>query len=309
MKSLHELPRFEDRWSHLYLERGILDQESNGLVLHGVDSHTPIPIDQLSLLMLGPGISITHAAIHKLSDNNCLVAWVGENGIRLYAHSTGGTFSSRRLLLQAKLASSEETRIQVAYRMYQKRFPDSPLADKTMEQVRGMEGIRVRRAYQEMAKKFGVAWEGRTYDQDDWFRASDVNRALSAANACLYGVCHAALVSAGYSAALGFIHTGKMLSFVYDVADLYKTETTVPLAFELSAQGPKELERKVRAGCRDVFHQARLMERILPDISEVLNAPDNLGESTEEMEGRAVTLAIGDPPGSVPGQSQSESSG
>jgi CRISPR-associated protein Cas1 len=309
MKTLHELPRFQDRWSHLYLERGILDQESHGLVLHGLDTHTPIPIDQVSLLMLGPGISVSHAAMRTLADNNCLVAWVGENGIRLYAHSTGGTFSSRRLLLQAKLVSNEETRLQVAYRMYQKRFPDSPLVDRSIEQVRGMEGIRVRRAYQETAKKFNVAWEGRSYDQGDWFHASDVNRALSAAHACLYGVCHAALVSAGYSAGLGFIHTGKMLSFVYDVADLYKTETTVPLAFELAAQGGKELERRVRTQCRDVFYQARLMERILPDIAEVLGAPDNLGESPGEMEGRAVTLALGDPSGSVPGQSQSEGAG
>jgi CRISP-associated protein Cas1 len=298
MKNLHDLPRFQDRWSHLYLERGILDQESHGLVLHGVDSHTPIPIDQLSLLMLGPGISVSHAAMRKLADNNCLVAWVGENGIRLYAHSTGGTFSSRRLLMQAKLASNEETRLQVAYRMYQKRFPNSPLVDKSIEQVRGMEGIRVR-----------IVWDGRSYNQGDWFRASDVNRALSAANACLYGVCHAALVSAGYSAGLGFIHTGKMLSFVYDVADLYKTETTIPLAFELAVQGAKDLERRVRTQCRDVFYQARLMERILPDLAEVLGAPDNLGESPEEMEGRAVTLAIGDPAGNVPGQSESESAG
>lgn len=309
MKSLHELPRFQDRWSHLYLERGILDQESHGLVHHALDSHTPIPIDQVSLLMLGPGISITHAAMHKLADNNCLVAWVGENGVRLYAHSTGGTFSSRRLLLQAKLVSNEASRLQVAYRMYQKRFPDSSLADKSIEQVRGMEGLRVRRAYQEISKTFGIAWEGRSYDQDDWFRSSDVNRALSAANACLYGICHAALVSAGYSAGLGFIHTGKMLSFVYDVADLYKTETTIPLAFELSVQGPKELERRVRTQCREVFHKARLMDRILPDIAEVLGVADDPGESPEEMEGRAVSMASGDPPGSVPGQSDPESSG
>jgi len=309
MKTLHELPRFQDRWSHLYLERGILDQESHGLVLHALDTHTPIPIDQVGLLMLGPGISITHAAMRTLADNNCLVAWVGENGIRLYAHSTGGTFSSRRLLHQAGLVSNEDSRLQVAYRMYQKRFSEGSLTDKSIEQVRGMEGIRVRKAYQEMAKKFSVAWEGRSYDQGDWFRASDINRALSAANACLYGVCHAAIVSAGYSAGLGFIHTGKMLSFVYDVADFYKTETTVPLAFELAAQGGKELERRVRAQCRDVFFQARLLDRILPDIAEVLGAPHDLGESPEEMEGHAVTLALGGPPGSVSGQSNAESAG
>jgi CRISPR-associated protein Cas1 len=237
------------------------------------------------------------------------VTWVGENGIRLYAHSTGGTFSSRRLILQAKLATNEETRLHVAYRMYQKRFPEVSLGDKSIEQVRGMEGIRVRRTYREMAKKFGVAWEARSYDQDDWFRATDVNRALSAANACLYGVCHAAIVSAGYSAGLGFIHTGKMLSFVYDVADLYKTETTIPLAFEITVDGPKELERRVRTKCQNVFYQARLMERILPDIAEVLGAPDNLGESPEEMEGRAVTLAIGNPGRNLPGQPEPESAG
>jgi CRISPR-associated protein Cas1 len=309
MKTLHELPRFSDRWSYLYLERGILDKETHGLVIHSADAHTPIPIDQLSLLMLGPGISITHAAMRALADNNCLAAWVGDNGIRLYAHGTGGTFSARRLIQQARLVSDEVTRLAVVYRMYQKRFPEMPLEGKSLEQVRGMEGIRVRRAYQEAAKNHGVAWSGRDYQQEDWFQANAVNRALSAANACLYGVCHAAIVSAGYSAGLGFIHTGKMLSFVYDVADLYKTETTVPLAFELAAKEPKDLERLVRTQCRPVFHHARLMDRLLPDIAEVLGVSNDPGESAAEMEGRAVTLALGNPLGDVPGQSQSEGSG
>lgn len=305
MKNLHDLPRFCDRWSHLYLERGILDQEASGLVLHSVDSHTPVPIDQVGLLMLGPGINISHAAVHRLADNNCLVAWVGENGIRMYAHGMGGTFSSRRLLVQARRATHETERLAVVYRMYGKRFPGKDLAGKSIEQIRGMEGIRVRRAYGEAAKKYGMQWEGRDYNQDDWFASSDINRALSAGNACLYGVCHAAIVSAGYSAGLGFIHTGKMLSFVYDVADFYKTDTTIPLAFELAAQGPRDLERRVRAGCQRIFFEARLMERVLPDIAEVLDVADDSGETAEEMEGRAVTLALGNPPGDVSGQSES----
>jgi len=309
MKTLHELPRFQDRWSYLYLERGVLDQEAGGLVLHTLDADTPLPIDQLSLVMLGPGISITHAAVKALAANNCLLAWVGEQGIRLYAHSTGGTFSARRLILQAKLASDDDSRLAVAYRMYQKRFPGTPLEGKSIEQVRGMEGLRVRKAYEHFAAQHGMTWEGRDYDQGDWFKATAANRALSAANACLYGVCHAAIVSAGYSAALGFIHTGKMLSFVYDVADLYKTETTVPLAFRLASTVTKELERTVRSECRQVFHTCRLMERILPDIAEVLNAGDDLGETPEEMEGRAVSLADRAEAGDVPGQPQPESPG
>lgn len=302
MKNLHDLPRFEDRWSYLYLERGILDQESNGLVMHQGDNDTLLPIDQICLVMLGPGISITHAAVKTLAANNCLLAWVGEDGIRLYAHSTGGTFSARRTIAQARQVSDEKLRLEVVYRMYQKRFPGEVLTDKTLEQVRGMEGQRVRQSYMALAKEHGIPWEGRHYDQDDWFRANAANRALSAANACLYGVCHAAIVSAGYCAALGFVHTGKMLSFVYDVADLYKTETTVPVAFRLAATVTKELERQVRVECRRAFHQARLMDRILPDIAEVLNARDDGGETPEEMEGRAVSLADGNPPGGIPGE-------
>jgi CRISPR-associated protein Cas1 len=246
MRTLHELPRFQDRWSYLYLEHGRLDQEAAGLVFRNLSGDAPVPIDQLSLILLGPGSVVTHAAVKALAANSCLLAWVGEDGIRLYAHSTGATFSARRLLRQARLYTDEGQRLAVVYRMYQKRFPGTPLQDKTIEQVRGMEGLRVRKAYEEAAREHGVAWEGRNYDQVEWFQASAANRALSAANACLYGVCHAALVSAGYSPAIGFIHTGKMLSFVYDVADFYKTDVTVPVAFRLAATVTTGLERAVR---------------------------------------------------------------
>ena len=172
-----------------------------------------------------------------------------------------------------------------------------------------MEGLRVRKAYEELAAQHGIAWEGRNYDQDDWFEATAANRALSAANACLYGVCHAGIVSAGYSPAIGFVHTGKLLSFVYDVADFYKTEVTVPVAFRLAATVTKELERAVRMECRKAFHAARLMDRIIPDIVEVLGAGDDSGETAEELEGRAVSLADRGTPGDLPGESKPESPG
>lgn len=291
MRSLHELPKFQDRWSHLYLEHGRLDQDTHGLVFHDLVGHTSVPIGQLGLLMLGPGTTLTHAAVKTLAGNNCLVAWVGEEGVRLYAHGTGGTFSARRLLFQAQLYCDPKQRLAVAYRMYKKRFPGSSLEDKTIEQVRGMEGLRVRNAYQQAAEEHGIPWDGRDYNQDGWFEANAANRALSCANACLYGVCHAAIVAAGYSAAIGFIHTGKLLSFVYDMADLYKTDLTVPLAFRLAATVTRDLERAVRTECRTAFHSFHIMDRLIPDIKEVLGAGDDLGESAEELEGRAHSLA------------------
>jgi CRISPR-associated protein Cas1 len=229
-----------------------------------------------------------------------LLAWTGQDGVKFYAHCTGATFSSRRLIAQARLASDEKLRRDVVISMYQKRFPGEIIGDKSIEQIRGMEGQRVRAAYAKLAEEYGIEWTGRVYDQNNWFQATPANRALSAANSCLYGVCSAAIVAAGYSLGLGFIHTGKQLSFVYDIADLYKTELTVPVAFRLAGTEKDQLERKVRMTCRDVFHQAKLMNRILPDIAEVLHVADDLGESPDELEGRAVTLADPAPDRDVP---------
>lgn len=309
MRTLHELPPFRDRWSYLYLECGTLDQTDKGLLYTNAQYTTNVPIHQLSLVMLGPGTTVTHAAVKALAGNNCLLAWTGSDGVRFYAHSTGGTFSARRLLHQARLVSDETLRTEVAVRMYRKRFPNEAFGAVTLEQLRGMEGYRVRKAYETLAAKHGLTWSGRNYDQGDWDAANPANRALSAANACLYGVCHAAIVSVGYSAGLGFIHTGKMLSFVYDVADLYKTELTVPVAFQQAATNRHDLERKVRLACRQAFHDFKLMDRILPDIAEVLHAGDDLGERPDELEGRAVSLAAPTPPGGVRGQPEPTDSG
>jgi CRISP-associated protein Cas1 len=207
------------------------------------------------------------------------------------------------------LFSNEESRMQVIRRMYEKRFPDKLPADVNIEQVRAMEGARVRKAYQEISAATGMTWTARDYTQDSWANADPANRALSAANSCLYGICHAAILSAGYSPAIGFIHVGKMLSFVYDIADLYKTELTVPLAFNVVKEGVGEIERRVRIKCRDMFHESRLMQRILPDIAEVLDAGDDLGESPGELEGRIITLADRAAVGRIPWESEREGEG
>lgn len=311
MRTLHELPRFSDRWSYLYLEMGRLDVDSDGLGFHQGDKVVPVPIDQLSVVMLGPGSTVTHAGVKALSGNNCLLAWTGQDGVRLYSASIGGTYSARRLIRQAALVSDEPKRLEVAWRMYHFRFKENIPPIVSLESIRGMEGLRVRRAYTEASQKYGVEWKGRNYDQDDWNKGDPINRALSAANACLYGVCHAGILSAGYSAGLGFIHTGKMLSFVYDIGDLYKTETTIPVAFRMTAEYGLSgaLERQVRMECRKAFHEFKLMERILPDIAEVLGVSDDPGEGPDELEGRIVTLAIRTQDGDISGQSQREGKG
>lgn len=156
-------------------------------------------------------------------------------------------------------------------RMYRKRFPGELDANLSLQQIRGMEGIRVREAYAAASKATGVPWAGRNYKRGDWGAADPVNRALSSGNACLYGLVQAALLSAGYSPALGFIHTGKQLSFVYDVADLYKVDVIIPAAFEVAAWQNASVEQQMRITCRQKFQDARLMQRILPDIAQLFD--------------------------------------
>ena len=282
MQDLHVLPKVRDSWSYLYVEHCKIDQEAKAIAVHDVGGKTPVPCASLTLLMLGPGTTITHAAIRALADNGCLVCWTGEEGVRFYAQGLGETRSARNLLRQARLCSDPALRLQVVTRMYRMRFPEALPAGLTLQQVRGREGIRVREAYARASRESGVEWRGRVYHRGSWASADPVNRALSAANSCLYGVCHAAIVAAGYSPALGFIHTGKMLSFVYDMADLYKVEMTIPAAFRAAADGSTGLEGRVRRASRDAFHEHRLLARIVDDIGAALRVE---GEGSDEVLG------------------------
>lgn len=271
-KDLHVLPKVKDSWTYLYVEHAVVEQDDRAIAVIDKEGRVPVPCAALSLLMLGPGTKITHNAIRTLADNGCLVAWAGEEGVRFYAVGLGETRSSSNLLRQAAMLSDPELRLRVVRRMYEQRFPEQLDSSLNLKQIRGKEGVRVRETYAHWSRETGVKWEGRFYKQNDWRRAEPINRALSAANSCLYGVAHAAIVAAGYSPALGFIHTGKMLSFVYDVADLYKAEISIPAAFRCTAAGEQKLESRVRHLCRDQIRERRMLERIVADLGQLFES-------------------------------------
>ena len=222
MQNLQELPKPEDSISYIYIEHAIIERHDSAIIAIQDVGKTPIPIAAMTCLLLGPGTKITHAAIRALCDNGCMAIWCGENGTRFYAAGVGETRSAKNLLRQAHMCMDADSHLNVAVRMYQIRFPHTKTDGMTLQQLRGMEGIRVRKAYELASRMTGVKWQKRTYKPEDWQAADAINRALSEANAMLYGLCHAAIVSLGYSPGLGFVHTGKQLSFVYDIADLYK---------------------------------------------------------------------------------------
>lgn len=264
-----------DRDPFLHVRRGCVDVEDGAVVLADVNGvRMQIPIGALACLLLEPGISITHAAVKACADEDCLLIWCGEGGTRFYSAGSPGGARSDKLLRQLETARDPKKRLAVVREMFRRRFADEVPDKRSVDQLRGLEGARVKAIYEEMAARYGVPWTGRRYDPAHWQKSNDINRAISAANACLYGVTEAAILVAGYSPAIGFLHSGKPLSFVYDIADLFKFEVSVPAAFEVVAKKSNEPESAVRRLLRSRFRDAKIMEKLIPTIEEVLDVAD-----------------------------------
>ncbi|MCR4424952.1 MAG: type I-E CRISPR-associated endonuclease Cas1e [Firmicutes bacterium] len=294
VQDFRELPKLRDSWTYLYVEHCKVDREDKAIAIHDADGRVPVPCANLALLMIGPGTSITHAAISTLAECGCSVLWTGEQGVRVYAQGVGETRSSSSLLRQVAVYSDPEAHMRMVFKLYAMRFPEPLPEGITLQQLRGREGVRVREAYAQASRETGVPWTGRSYDRTKWSDADPVNRALSAANSCLYGLCHAAIVSLGYSPALGFIHTGRQLSFVYDIADLYKVGTTIPAAFAAVASGEMPVETTVRKMCRDNFVRMRLLARIVEDLESLFGHDESTAEPCDTHD-PAVPGALWDP--------------
>ena len=280
----------KERLSILFIERGQIDVIDGAFVVvdkNGVRTH--IPVGGVSCLMLEPGTRVSHAAVTLASRVGCLLVWVGEAGVRLYASGQPGGARADRLLYQAKLALDDTARLKVVRKMYELRFKEKPPERRSIKQLRGIEGARVKKMYELLARQYRVPWARRNYDHTNWGSGDVINRCLSSATACLYGLSEAAILAAGYAPAVGFIHTGKPQSFVYDIADIFKFETVVPVAFKIAARKPRDPERDVRLACRDAFRQTKLLKRIIPTIGEIL-AAGGLEPPTAHPE--AVPVAI-----------------
>lgn len=269
---LNPIP-IKNRVSMIFLQYGQLDVKDGAFVLIDVNGvRTHIPVGSVACIMLEPGTRVSHAAVKLAATVGTLLVWVGEAGVRLYASGQPGGARSDRLLYQAKLALDENLRLKVVRKMFELRFGEEPPSRRSVEQLRGIEGARVRETYKLLAKRYGVDWQGRRYDPKDWEKGDTVNQCISAATSCLYGITEAAVLAAGYAPAIGFVHTGKPLSFVYDIADIIKFDSVVPKAFEIASKGTLQPDKDVRIACRDIFRSSKVLDRLIPLIEEVLSA-------------------------------------
>lgn len=273
-----DLLRAEDRISFLYFEHCKINRSDNAIAVHDTEGTVCIPSATLSVLMLGPGSTVTHDALMLMGECGVSVVWVGERGIRMYASGRPLTHSSSLLQAQARLVSNTRSRLSVARKMYGMRFPGEDVSKLTMQQLRGREGVRIRRVYKRISEETGVAWDCRKYNPNDFDDATDINKALTAAHACLYGIAYSVINALGCSPGLGFVHTGHERSFVYDIADLYKADLSIPVAFKTTAQKPADIGAATRRNMRDAVYDLAILKTMVKDIRMLLS--EESGSST-----------------------------
>ena len=279
------LPRAADRMSFLYLEHCVVHREDGAVTARDDKGMVRIPAASLLAVLLGPGTSVSHQAMSLLGECGTAAVWVGERGVRYYAHGRSLATSSRLLVEQAARVSSPQKRLAVARGMYTMRFAGEDVDGLTMQQLRGREGARIRSVYRENSRRTGVPWKRREYEYDDFDASDPINQALSAAHAALYGVIHAVVVSLGCSPGLGFVHTGHERSFVYDIADLYKADVTIPIAFDVVAEDMSDIAVTTRRRVRDRIFELKVIERSVRDIHKLFEVDEG-----EDLQVNVVSL-------------------
>ena len=256
-----------ERISYVYLERARIERDGHTLVAKRDGGETTqIPVGRTAVLMLGPGCSITHAAVALCALESATVLWTGERGVRLYAHGNprgDGT----ALLRQARIRLDPRMRLVAAREIWRLMFDESPHPKHSLEQLRGDEGQRVKSLFTRFANECQVEWTGRIAGGSD-----PLNNALDVANSCLYGLTEAVILAIGLSPAIGFVHAGDPRSFVFDIADTIKFKSIIPAAFHLVAESRLNIEPRTRRMCRDVFYDGNLASCIIANTMSVMDA-------------------------------------
>lgn len=281
--SPRELTRVGDRLSFVYLDRAVIHCTDNAITAADGDGVRHLPSATIGTLLLGPGTKISQQAIRLLGESGVGIVWVGEHGVRYYAGGRALSRSASFAEAQARLWANLRTRLEVVRSMYALRFPDEDPAGCSRRQLLGMEGDRVKACYRIEAARTGIRWRGRQYVQGDFAASDPPNQAVTAAGQCMYGIAQSVVAALGCVPGLGFVHSGHELSFALDIADLYKTEIGIPVAFEVVAESEEDVGARVRRALRDRVHAAGLLERCVRDVKTLL-APGMAASAPQEAD-------------------------
>ena len=274
-----------DRHGLLWLERGELCVIDGCLHFsRGAESLTPtidqIPHQAVSMILLGPGSSVTHDALRLLARHGTLMAAVGQDGVRSYTAPPLMPDRSDVARRQAELWGNPRRRISVARHMYALRLGEV-LPHRDLDTLRGIEGSRVKTMYRLMADKHGIEWKGRRYDRADPEAADTPNQALNHAATAVQAAAAIAVQALAALPPLGFIHEDSGQSFVLDVADLFRDTVTLQIAFTAARQSDTavgvSIDKLVRREAAQVFRKQAVIPSMIDRIKQVLR--------TEEING------------------------
>ena len=266
------LPQVKDKYPFIYLERGRLEVDDSSVRWVDADANVvPLPVGMLNTLLLGPGSTVTHDAVRTAAASNCNICWVGEDSLIFYAAGLVTTANTRNFQRQVQLAHDPKKSHEIARKMFERRFPQMNLKGKSLQEMMGMEGRRIRDLYQKTAQEYHVGWKGRRFKPGKFELSDLTNKILTATNAALYGIICSAIHSMGYTPHIGFIHSGSPLPLVYDMADLYKDQLCIDLAFFLTRELAGHYDKyKVAAAFRERIIELNLLQLFSQDLNSLL---------------------------------------
>lgn len=276
-----------DRHGLIWLSRGRLFVEDGTLRFICAQSAEleagdyAIPYQNVSMILLGPGSTVSHDVLRLLARHGALLAAVGEGGVKYYTAPPMGQGRSGVARAHAGLWAGKTKRIDVARRMYAFRFGSiTPHRDITV--LRGIEGSRMKESYKIIAGRHGITWEGRRYDRQNPELADLPNQAINHAATFVECAADIAVASVGALPPLGFIHENSSNAFTLDIADLYRTEFTIPLAFKAARRVMDDdrmpLERVLRKEAAAEFRRFKLISKMIDRTKELLNVNDDSGD-------------------------------
>ncbi len=243
-----------------------------------------IPHQAVSIIMLGPGSSVTHDALRLLARHGTLLAAVGEDGVRTYTAPPLGPDRSDVARRQAELWANKNSRLDVARRMYAKRLGEI-LPHRDLHVLRGIEGARAKAMYRLLADQYGVPWHGRRFDRANPVGNDLPNQAINHAAAAVQAAASLAVQAVGALPQLGFIHEDSGQSFVLDIADLFRDQITLPIAFSAAKHAQSGIDqphdRLVRRLAAQTFRQKSVIPSMIDAIKSMLQLGDESGNDRD----------------------------
>jgi CRISPR-associated protein Cas1 len=274
-----------DRHGLLWLGRGHLSVDAGSLrFVTAGDEDWPrgdhsIPFQMISCILMQPGTTVSHDALRLLARHGTGLLAVGEGGVRLYASMPFGPGDSQRARKQVQAWADERKRSKIVRRMYAWRLGEV-LPDSEIAVLRGIEGARAKQMYSNLAQRFGIPWSGRRYDRQNPEQNDLVNQAINHAASAVEGAAMVAVAVAGAIPSLGFIHEDSGHAFTLDIADLFRDEITLPVAFgAVRGADLRTIERAVRKLAATTFRKQQVIARMIDRIKELFDADDGGGHA------------------------------